>query len=42
MVDTQDKPTHNDGGRAKYVTLTLLVLWVAAVFGYTLFKFGTR
>jgi hypothetical protein len=42
MAGTGSELKSKDGGRAKYVTLALLVLWVVAVFGYTIFKFGTR
>ena len=41
MVD--DKPANQDQARsprAKYVTLVVLLAWVAAVFVFTLFKFN--
>lgn len=35
-------PVQRVSPRAKYLTLVLLLAWVAAVFGYTLYKFSVR
>ncbi len=43
MMDPQEnQSTANSGGssKAKYITLGFLLLWVAAVFGYTVLKFA--
>lgn len=36
----QSASDQREGSKAKYITLGFLLLWVAAVFGYTVLKFA--